>query len=38
MKIRVINKSKHEKAEWECVESLADTKRGSGGFGHAGKK
>jgi len=30
--------TKHEKAEWECVESLLDTKRGSGGFGHTGKR
>lgn len=30
--------SKHEKAEWMSVESLIDTERGSGGFGHTGKK
>lgn len=26
------------RAEWEVVESLEDTQRGSGGFGHTGKK
>ncbi|HOF16474.1 MAG TPA: dUTP diphosphatase [Bacteroidales bacterium] len=30
--------SKHEQAEWEEVESLTDTERGEGGFGHTGKK
>ncbi len=30
--------SKHEKAEWEKVENLIETQRGSGGFGHTGKK
>lgn len=30
--------SKHEKAEWVSVESLLDTERGSGGFGHTGKE
>jgi dUTP pyrophosphatase len=29
--------ARHEKAEWIEVESLAETKRGSGGFGHTGK-
>ena len=29
--------SKHEKAEWEEVEILNVTERGSGGFGHTGK-
>lgn len=29
--------SKHEKAEWMAVESLNDTERGAGGFGHTGK-
>ena len=29
--------SKHEKAEWENVEVLAETDRGAGGFGHTGK-
>jgi len=29
--------SKHEKAEWENAESLLDTERGSGEFGHTGK-
>jgi len=28
--------SKHEKAEWEEVEDLSETKRGAGGFGHTG--
>jgi dUTP diphosphatase len=30
--------SKHEKAEWEQVENLIETGRGTGGFGHTGKK
>ncbi len=30
--------SKHEKAEWEKVENLIETHRGTGGFGHTGKK
>jgi dUTP pyrophosphatase len=30
--------SKHEQAEWTLVESLTDTERGEGGFGHTGKK
>jgi dUTP pyrophosphatase len=30
--------AKHEKAEWVSVESLLETNRGSGGFGHTGKK
>jgi dUTPase len=38
MKIRVINKSKPGKAEWESVENLTGTKRGSGKFGHTGIK
>lgn len=29
--------SKHEKAEWVQVESLQETQRGAGGFGHTGK-
>lgn len=29
--------SKYESAKWEVVESLDDTNRGSGGFGHTGK-
>ena len=28
--------SKHEKAEWDAVEILNETDRGSGGFGHTG--
>lgn len=30
--------AKHEKAEWENVEALLDSERGSGGFGHTGKR
>lgn len=30
--------NKHEKAQWEQVDQLAETKRGSGGFGHTGVK
>ncbi len=30
--------SRHEKAEWIDAESLIETERGSGGFGHTGKK
>ena len=30
--------SKHEKAEWINVESLLETERSEGGFGHTGKK
>lgn len=29
--------SKHERVEWEKVETLNDTERGNGGFGHTGK-
>ena len=29
--------AKHEKAEWIDVDSLIDTNRGAGGFGHTGK-
>ena len=29
--------AKHETASWEQVESLADTARGAGGYGHTGK-
>jgi dUTP pyrophosphatase len=28
----------HEKAEWVAVDTLLDTERGSGGFGHTGKE
>jgi dUTP pyrophosphatase len=28
----------HEKADWESVNTLLDSKRGSGEFGHTGKK
>jgi dUTP pyrophosphatase len=28
--------AKHERAEWEVVESLNETERGAGGFGHTG--
>jgi dUTP pyrophosphatase len=30
--------AKHEQAEWTLVEHLADTERGTGGFGSTGKK
>lgn len=30
--------SRHERAEWVNVDILEETKRGSGGFGHTGKK
>lgn len=30
--------AKHEQAEWELVEELAETERGVGGFGSTGKK
>lgn len=30
--------AKHEKAEWQQVESLSDTQRGAGGYGHTGVK
>ncbi|MCJ7449978.1 MAG: dUTP diphosphatase [Bacteroidales bacterium] len=30
--------AKHEKAEWINTERLVETDRGSGGFGHTGKK
>lgn len=30
--------SKHERAEWEEVETLSETKRGEGGFGSTGVK
>lgn len=29
--------AKHEMAEWESVETLMESDRGSGGFGHTGK-
>ena len=29
--------ARHEQAEWTLVESLDDTERGDGGFGHSGK-
>ena len=28
--------SKYEQVAWECVDTLEDTKRGAGGFGHSG--
>lgn len=28
--------ARHETAEWEVVETLGDTERGAGGFGHTG--
>ncbi len=30
--------ARHEKAEWVSVDSLLNSERGSGGFGHTGKK
>lgn len=30
--------AKHEQAEWQLVEELAETERGVGGFGSTGKK
>jgi dUTP pyrophosphatase len=30
--------ARHEKAEWIQVDSLVETERGAGGFGHTGKK
>lgn len=30
--------ARHEQAEWELVESLSETERGDGGFGHSGKQ
>lgn len=29
--------ARHETAEWELVETLDETERGTGGFGHTGK-
>jgi dUTP pyrophosphatase len=29
--------AKHEQVQWEAVEVLSETKRGSGGFGHTGR-
>lgn len=30
--------ARHEQVEWVAVEELSETDRGSGGFGHTGKK
>jgi dUTP pyrophosphatase len=30
--------ARHEQAEWVEVETLDDTERGEGGFGHTGKR
>lgn len=30
--------ARHEQAEWEETDTLNDTERGAGGFGHSGKK
>ena len=30
--------AKYEKASWELTDSLTETKRGEGGFGHTGKQ
>ncbi len=29
--------ARHEQAEWQLVETLSETERGDGGFGHSGK-
>ncbi len=28
--------ARHEQVEWKCVETLDETERGTGGFGHSG--
>ena len=30
--------ARHEQAEWNEVDTLDETERGAGGFGHTGKK
>ena len=30
--------ARHEQAEWQLVETLSETERGEGGFGHSGKQ
>lgn len=30
--------ARHEQAEWELVETLSETERGDGGFGHSGRQ
>ncbi len=30
--------ARHEQAEWQLVETLSETERGEGGFGHSGKR
>ena len=30
--------AKHERVEWQEVETLSETQRGEGGFGHTGRK
>ena len=30
--------ARHEQAEWVTVETLNETERGAGGFGHSGKQ
>ena len=30
--------SRHEKVNWKAVESLTDTQRGEGGYGHTGNE
>ena len=30
--------ARHEQIQWSLVESLDDTERGEGGFGHSGTK
>jgi dUTP pyrophosphatase len=30
--------ARHEVAEWQLVETLDETERGAGGFGHTGRE
>jgi dUTP pyrophosphatase len=30
--------ARHEQADWEVVDTLIETQRGEGGFGHTGKE
>ncbi|MBR5763513.1 MAG: dUTP diphosphatase, partial [Bacteroidaceae bacterium] len=30
--------ARYEQVEWEAVETLSETERGEGGFGHSGRK
>lgn len=38
MKIKIMNRSRHELAEWASVETLEETNRGTGRFGNTGKE